>query len=177
MIWVIRLGPFHCQKLLSAYDKQLNNHWLHVPRHYHQHWPYHQFPQLVVIPKAARNWQESNPPTPTTCANQPIVSKLLWFIGKTIYRTVVAILFLHTAQNTCGPGFDTNHLTPPSAQYHNQYTQQTVMEKPVKSCTSCHHWTMVLIQFLLWNTAWDLLTHQNIETLIVWAWPAHIIGG
>jgi len=40
---------------------------------------------------------------------------------------------------------------------------QLCLVPPVKTHKTCHHWTIAFIQ-QLWDMAWDLLIHHNIES-------------
>jgi len=47
-------------------------------------------------------------------------------------------------------------------KWHNQCPPPVV--KPVKTCKSCYQWLVAIIQ-RLWNTAWDLLAHRNMDSI------------
>jgi len=52
--------------------------------------------------------------------------------------------------------------TTGSKQWNNQCPPPVV--KPVKTRKSCYRWIAAIIQ-RLWNTAWDLLAHHNVESI------------
>jgi len=85
-------------------------------------------------------------------------------MGQTIYRIIMEILFPYLATKLYGPGSETRPLAPQLAHALYGYRSPATIEKLTKSCKSSCHWTMALL-LLLWNTAWDLLTHQNVEKL------------
>jgi len=101
------------------------------------------------------------PPHPTSHKN-------LALMGQTIYRIIMEILFPYPAPKLFGPGSETRPLAPHSAQALYGYRSPATIAKLTKSHKSSCHWTMALI-LLLWNTAWDLLTHRNVEKLLAWA--------
>jgi len=76
----------------------------------------------------------------------------------------VEILFPYPATNLFGPGSETRPLAPQSAHALYGYRSPATIEKSTKSCKSSCRWTTALL-LLFWNTAWDLLTHQNVEKL------------
>jgi len=66
---------------------------------------------------------------------------------------------------------------PPLRQFlegdrHWNYHRPSRQAQPVKSQKSCSRWTTAIIQ-RLWDTAWDLVTHRNVEILPSRVWPAH----
>jgi len=92
------------------------------------------------------------------CQPRPIC-----IMGKTIYSIMVALLFPIRTGNPQGPGIDTQHETSPPAQGTHQYNPLPTVLKPDMSHISNHRRTIALLQ-LHWNTAWDLMTHRNVET-------------
>jgi len=52
-----------------------------------------------------------------------------------------------------------------SARFKQWYNKCPLPEvKPVKTRTSCNRWIAAIIQ-RLWNTAWDLLAHRNVDSM------------
>jgi len=92
----------------------------------------------------------------------------------TTYSTLVAMLFPHTAHPICGPSLNTTNKTwqTPSTDLYYVPPTAHMLEK---FCITNLWWTIALLH-LHWNTAWDLTTHWNVETLYAWVGPAQAIG-
>jgi len=78
------------------------------------------------------------------------------------------------AQQSSSSGFaEPPPLQSPAGYQHWKYHRPSDQAQQVKSRKSCSRWTTAIIQ-CLWNTAWDLLTHRNVEILPSRVWPAHL---
>jgi len=106
----------------------------------------------------------------------PVISRQTGSPGTTIYRLIVAILFPYPSLTHPGLRADVQHPIPTTIQslHWPWHYPWSVKDKPAKSRKSCAHWIAAIIQ-LLWHTAWDLLTHRNVEISLIWVWPAHYI--
>jgi len=84
---------------------------------------------------------------------------------------LIQIIIQLCAQSFKESGFEAQKLTPPTVpRSHWPHHQPTGSNQPEKSWRSCHRWTIAVIQ-KLWDMAWDLLAHQNVEDAVR-AWPA-----
>jgi len=84
-------------------------------------------------------------------------------MGTTIYSIMVAILFTHTAPKLSGPCLETQHLGPPWLNPNSGTTHQPLQQnQPSPANLPLDHDPH--------SASWDIVTHWNVETLLVWAW-------
>jgi len=74
-------------------------------------------------------------------------------------QTVILIYLLYTQQSNTGP--TEKFITSLATQHWSN--PHICPEQVVKSQKSCFCWTRAIIK-QLWDTAWDLITHQNVES-------------
>jgi len=79
--------------------------------------------------------------------------------GSTLANSMLQFLTLNIGDSRFTVSMLDSHLPETKLRYHWQPIDNTM---PVMTQASCFHWTIAIIQ-KLWNTAWDLLTHWNIE--------------
>jgi len=71
------------------------------------------------------------------------------------------MIYLFVVQRSCNPGPAAPHTTPEAFRHWSNPRQVHAM-KPGKSCV---RWTTAIIRHL-WNIAWDLLAHRNVESFV-----------
>jgi len=77
---------------------------------------------------------------------------------------VAMVLFL-LALLPSGPELGAQLPSSPVAGIINWQHQHFIqLAQHTKTCKSSYHWTAAFIQHL-WDTAWDLLTHRNVESI------------
>jgi len=109
----------------------------------------------------------------STLSPVPIAQPNLVPLHSAIRRECTGARSVYGAQTMLHPTLDSYTLRPhaqilaPSGNpsktaqwYHPAYE---FAKTPMKNCKSCLHWSITIIQHI-WNTAWDLLTHHNMET-------------
>jgi len=89
---------------------------------------------------------------------------------------MATMIYLFIIQQSSNPGPTAQHTKQQASQHwSNPHLWQAHVTKSWKSCA---RWTMAIIQ-QLWNTAWDLITHWNVESpllgsgLPIIRWTAH----
>ena len=84
---------------------------------------------------------------------------------------MAAILEYLLLSQLCSPGSTASSLLPAGYQYWNHHWPPCQAQL-VKSQTSYFRWITAIIQ-QGWDTAWDLITYQNVEIMPVRVWPTH----
>jgi len=87
---------------------------------------------------------------------------------------LLAALLILLSQNMEGSNFtaDEPQLSSTNSRYwHHRSSFRNKLATPPKWC---QRWVTAILQ-CFWDTAWDTLTHWNVENSATWAWPAHTI--
>jgi len=94
--------------------------------------------------------------------------------GTAIYSAIMDMLFPQPTPTHGGPSTNTPEPIPFNTRFSHRpwHHPRSVRKLTIKSQKSFLHWIASIIQ-LKWNTAWDLLTHRNVELPYGWVWPAH----
>ena len=94
--------------------------------------------------------------------------------GTAIYSAIMDMLFPKPTSTHGGPRTNTPEPIPFTTRFSHRpwHHPRLVRKRTIKSQKSFLHWIASIIQ-LKWNTAWDLLTHRNVELPDGWVRPAH----
>jgi len=77
--------------------------------------------------------------------------------------------------DTGGPSFKQQRFSNPDAGSRRWHYWHPPRKKRAMPPKWCQRWAESILQ-RFWNTAWDILTHRNIEKGTQWAWPAPTIA-
>jgi len=95
-----------------------------------------------------------NPPLPCQPPTPHSISPMRTFILATIW------LYLRLISPSSPTKWAAKHISPPVTKHrHHPRPSQIQVAKSRKSCC---RWTKAIIQ-QIWDTAWDLTTHRNVE--------------